>query len=124
VRAAFAMPSGSEDCVASRLCSSPVSATQLDHAFQLAPHTFFKLDADRIELLDAAYGRKERVGNIKLSQFRIVRNNVFHTDKATAAARRRVFSLAGPTRLEEFDKRAATLSTPEQIEALEAELSA
>ena len=52
-------------------------------------------------------------------QFAVMRNDVFHTDDATAAAKARLQGRLDKNRLAEFEKQAAALSTPEQIATLE-----
>jgi Spy/CpxP family protein refolding chaperone len=57
-------------------------------------------------------------------QFRIMREDVFHTDKAAAQSRARLqFRSVDPRKRAQFDERAARLSTPEQVAALEEELA-
>ncbi len=55
-------------------------------------------------------------------QFSVMRNDVFHTDKAVAAASARLQAQkVSPEKLREFGQRAARASTPEQVEVLERE---
>jgi hypothetical protein len=55
-------------------------------------------------------------------QYRIMREEIFHTGEAATEARARLVA-KGVTgaRLDDFDQKAARLSTPEQIAALEAQ---
>lgn len=58
----------------------------------------------------------------RAEEFRIMREDVFHTDKALALARDRLRARhVAPPKLEAFERRAATASTPEQIAFLESQ---
>jgi hypothetical protein len=80
-----------------------------------------KLAAMQLELdkRTARMDEAQRAVEQRGEQFSVMRNDVFHTDKATAAARARLVGRLDKTRLEEFEKQAAALSTPEQIATLE-----
>lgn len=67
----------------------------------------------------ATMDEKQRTVEQRKGQFDVMRNDVFHTDKAASAARARLGLTLDEQRLAAFDDEAATLSTPEQIQALE-----
>lgn len=62
---------------------------------------------------------KQRAVEQRGGQFSVMRNDVFHTDKAAESARSRLGFTLDTNRLAAFDKEAAALSTPEQIKVLE-----
>ncbi|MGE5185804.1 MAG: hypothetical protein ACM31C_27275, partial [Acidobacteriota bacterium] len=62
----------------------------------------------------------ERVAQQRDDEFSIMRNDVFHTDKAVAAAKERLRQAhAKPAEIAAFEARAAQVSTPEQVAELE-----
>lgn len=66
--------------------------------------------------------RAEAAKQQRGDQFKVMRNDVFHTDQATALALERLKAKKiSPQKLNEFERAAATMSTPEQIANLEAE---
>ena len=76
-----------------------------------------------IEEARKAVAYADRAADQRGEQFRIMREDVFRTDKAATQARARLqFLNVDPKQLVAFDERAARLSTPEQIAALEQEL--
>ena len=62
---------------------------------------------------------KQRALEQRGGQFSVMRNGVFHTDKAAESARSRLGLTLDTNRLAAFDKEAAALSTPKQIKVLE-----
>lgn len=79
----------------------------------------------RMELarLEGAAAIKARAEKQRGDQFSVMRNDVFHTNDATAAAAERLkMKGISPTDVEAFKQRAAAASTPEQVQFLEREL--
>jgi hypothetical protein len=55
--------------------------------------------------------------------YRIMREDVFHTDKAVSAARQRLVDSGAPqAKLDQFDKDAAQAATPQQVETIESQI--
>lgn len=79
----------------------------------------------RVELtrLERDAATKVRAETQRAEQFRVMRNDVFHTNDATKAAARRLTAKGNnPAAVQAFEQRAAAASTPEQVELLEREL--
>jgi hypothetical protein len=80
-----------------------------------------RLQAQLGEMKQVA-AEKELAKQQRGDEFRIMRNDVFHADKATAMALQRLQAAkVSKEKLEEFEKAAARMSTPEQIAMLEKE---
>lgn len=77
-----------------------------------------------LEKLKASAMRAERAELQRGEEFRIMRSDVFGTDKAIAVAVERLKTKQVSAKvLGEFERRAARVSTPEQVAVLEREAS-
>jgi len=79
--------------------------------------------SEQLQTLDRDAAAAENTANLRNQQFNTMRNDVFGTDKAvgSAVSRLRVRNV-GEGVIAEFEKRAAKLSTPDQIAALQEEM--
>jgi hypothetical protein len=74
----------------------------------------------KLSLATADATKKETAKQQRGDQFKVMRNDVFHTDKATALALERLKAKkVSAKKVKEFESAAATMSTPEQIATLE-----
>ena len=79
--------------------------------------------SEKLEKLESAATAAENAANSRGQQFSTMRNDVFGTDKAVAAAISRLRARnVGDGAIAEFEKHAATVSTPDQVAALEHEV--
>lgn len=88
------------------------------------PGKELKLQALEMRLAEAMLTaqQKETAKAQRAEEFRIMREDVFHTDKAVILARERLRAKkVSPAKLEVFEERVAVASTPEQVAFLEAE---
>jgi len=90
----------------------------------LAPNGNAHLVALKQKLAEAKQhaARAQAAKQQRGEQFAVMRNDVFHTNQATALALERLKAKRiSPQKLNEFERAAATMSTPEQIAILEKE---
>lgn len=95
-------------------------------ALQAAPNSAARLASmtKELEKLKASAMRAERAELQRGEEFRIMRSDVFGTDKAIAVAVERLKTKQVSAKvLGEFERRAARVSTPEQVAVLEREAS-
>ena len=95
-----------------RLKSNGATPLQIQQAEQ-------RRDRVRSQLTDAQKARDSQA-----QQFGIMRNEVFHTDKADGLAAERLRNKGvAPEKIREFQERTARASTPQQVELIEKEFS-
>ncbi len=79
--------------------------------------------SEQLETLERDATAAENTANLRHQQFNTMRNDVFGTDKAVGSAVSRLRSRkVGSAAIAQFEKRAAELSTPDQIAVLEQEV--